>query len=73
MAKDKAGADQAPETAEVGEFPLSIDEFCIGASKTDGRVALLSAFASEMRRAGKSRALASEYAAELVKFAGAPA
>ena len=70
MAKGRAEVerDRAPD-----EYPMTIDEFCVQHSALDSRVALLSAFAAEMRRTKRTRALHRDYVSALQEFAGRPA
>ena len=59
--------------AEVGEFPLTIEEFCARLSKTDRRVELIGGFYAVESAAGRVKDLESAFAARYTKFINQPA
>lgn len=59
--------------AAEGAFPQHIDEFCLGLSRGDSRVELISAFNMKMKREKKFKNYAGFYRAEFEQFISQPA
>lgn len=75
MAKaTQAEAAAAPvQSIEPAEYPLPLEEFCTRLSVTDKRVEIIGAFAHAETRAGRIKALATEYAGRYRAFVNKPA
>lgn len=61
------------QPVEPAEYPLALEEFCTRLSVTDKRVELIGAFAHAETRAGRIKALATEYAGHYRAFVNKPA
>lgn len=53
-------------------FPMTLDEFCIGKSLSDRRVEMISAFHYTERLAGRTKDMQAEFEARFNAFAVAP-
>lgn len=63
--KTPVEAPTAPDS-----FPVTLSEFCTGASGQDRRVELIGAFEAQMKRQGLIKARPEVFAAEYQNFAG---
>jgi hypothetical protein len=61
------------EAPPVGDFPLSLDEFCQRLSTTDKRVELIGAFHHVEKSAGRGQDTSQKFADRFAAFVNQPA
>lgn len=73
MTKVSTPTPSAAAPDAIGDFPLSLDEFCQRLSKTDRRVEMIGAFYSVEKAAGRTKGLTREFTSRFEAFVKSPA